>query len=195
MPARIAILYSGAMIYKKLSPEEILKTKKTADEVIKASRTPIYVIADNIRSLYNVGSIFRTADGIMAEKIYLCGITGIPPRREIEKTSLGACDLVPWEYRKKASNIAGELKEKGVKIISLELTDPTEHFIETSYSFPAAIVIGHEIEGVSDDVVKMSDKAVSIPMLGRANSLNVANAFSVVAYQMLYQYNKHYAQA
>lgn len=178
------------MNYRKLTPEEILKTKKSADDVRRKPRTPIYVIADNIRSLYNVGSIFRTADGIMAEKIYLCGITGIPPRREIEKTSLGACEVVPWEYRDTAVSAVRELKSKGVQIITLELTEPDEHFIEASYDFPAAIVIGHEINGVSEEVIELTNKAVTIPMLGRANSLNVANAFSVAVYQMLYQYNK-----
>lgn len=182
------------MNFRKLTPEEILKTKKSEEAVRNQPRTPVYVIADNIRSLYNVGSIFRTADGVMAEKLYLCGITGIPPRREIDKTSLGACNVVPWEYREKASDVVKELKSKNIQIVSLELTEPVENFTEAVYTFPTAIVIGHEINGVSEEVIKLSDKAISIPMLGRANSLNVANAFSVAIYQMLYQYNKNHAE-
>jgi tRNA G18 (ribose-2'-O)-methylase SpoU len=182
------------MKFRKITPEEIQKKKKSADEVRKMPRTPIYVIADNVRSLYNVGSIFRTCDGIMAKKLYLCGITGIPPRREIEKTSLGACDVVPWEYRENSADLVKELKKSGIKIVSLELTEPEEHFIEAIYSFPAAIVLGHEINGISDEIIELTDKAVKIPMLGMANSLNVASAFSAAAYQMLYQYNKNHAK-
>lgn len=181
------------MKYRKLTPQEILKSKKQPEEIRKMSRLPIYIIVDNIRSLFNVGSIFRTSDGVMAEKIYLCGMTGIPPRREIEKTSLGASEVVPWEYREKAVDVVKELKEKGVEIVALELTDPGHHYAETDFSFPLALVIGHEIDGVTDDVMKYVDKAISIPMLGRANSLNVATAFGIAVYQMMYKYQKHYA--
>ena len=179
------------MNYKKLTPEEILKTKKTPEEVRKLKRTPIYGVLDNIRSLYNVGAMFRTADGIMAEKIYLCGMTGIPPRREIEKTSLGACDTVPWEYKRNASDAVKELKDKGVQIVALELTEPTINFTDTDWTFPTALVVGHEINGINNDVMKYVDKAISIPMLGRANSLNVATAFGIGVYQILDAYLKN----
>ncbi|MFC1656253.1 RNA methyltransferase [Patescibacteria group bacterium] len=178
------------MQYRKLTPEEILKTKKLAKEVRKLPRTPIYGVLDNIRSLYNVGAMFRTADGIMAEKLYLCGMTGMPPRREIDKTSLGACDTVPWEYKKTSLEAIKELKEKGVQIVALELTEPSVHFTELSCDFPAALVVGHEIDGVSDEAMKYIDTAISIPMLGRANSLNVATAFGIAVYQMLDVYMK-----
>jgi tRNA G18 (ribose-2'-O)-methylase SpoU len=181
------------MKHRKLTPEEILVTKKSPTEIRKMKRTPIYIILDNIRSLYNVGAIFRTADGVMAEKIYLCGMTGIPPRREIEKTSLGACDVVPWEYCDKAVKAVKELKEQGVEIVTLELTDPPNNYSDTEFDFPTALVIGHEIEGISDEVMKLSDKSISIPMLGRANSLNVAIAFGIAVYQMLNKYSKKHA--
>lgn len=178
------------MKYRKLTAEEILKTKKSAEEVRRLPRTPIYGILDNIRSLYNVGAMFRTADGIMAEKLYLCGMTGIPPRREIDKTSLGACETVPWEYKKTSLEVIKELKKKSVQIIALELTEPSTHFTDLSCDFPAALVVGHEIEGVSDETMKYVDTAISIPMLGRANSLNVATAFGIAVYQMLEVYMK-----
>jgi len=177
---------------RKLSFEEIKQAKKPVPEVKKAKRTPIYIIADNIRSLYNVGAIFRTSDGIMAEKIYLCGMTGIPPRREIEKTSLGACEVVPWEYREKSVSIIKELKEKGVEIVALELTDSSKHYAKAEFKFPCALIVGHEINGINDDIMPLVDKAIEIPMLGRANSLNVATAFGIAAYQMLYKYQKNY---
>ncbi|MBU1446215.1 RNA methyltransferase [Patescibacteria group bacterium] len=177
--------------YRKLTPEEILLNKKTPEEIRELPRTPIYVVLDNIRSLYNVGAIFRTSDGLMVQKIYLCGMTGIPPRKEIDKTSLGACDVVPWTYKEKAIDAIRELKEKGVEIVALELTDPFQNYAETEFKFPTAIVIGHEINGVSDEVMELVDKSISIPMLGRANSLNVATAFGIASYQMLYKYQQN----
>jgi len=176
------------MNQRKLSPEEILRTKKNIDEIRQLPRTPIVTVLDNIRSLYNVGAMFRTSDGLMIEKMYLCGMTGMPPRREIEKTSLGASDIVPWEYRKNTIDAVKDLKEKGYQIIALELTDPPMHYAEVNFSFPAALIVGHEINGVSDDVMKMVDLSISIPMLGRANSLNVATAYGIATYQMLYKY-------
>jgi tRNA G18 (ribose-2'-O)-methylase SpoU len=178
------------MKYRKLKAEEILKAKKSIDEIKKFKRTPIYGILDNIRSLYNVGSMFRTADGALLEKLYLCGMTGIPPRKEIEKTSLGAVEVVPWEYKKSAASAVKELKEKGVEIIVLELAEPKEHYAEIDIKFPAALVVGHEIEGVSEEIIKIADKVIYIPMLGRANSLNVAIAFGIGIYEMLYKYKK-----
>lgn len=179
------------MNQRKLSPEEILKTKKTVDEIRSLPRTPIVAVLDNIRSLYNVGAMFRTSDGLMVEKMYLCGMTGIPPRREIEKTSLGASETVPWTYKKKAIDAVKELKDKGYQIVALELTDPPVHYAQAEFKFPAALVVGHEINGVSDEVMEMVDLSISIPMLGRANSLNVATAYGIAAYQMLYKYKQN----
>lgn len=178
------------MKFRKLSADEILNTKKSPQEIRKMKRTPIYVILDNIRSLYNVGAIFRTSDGVMAEKIYLCGMTGMPPRKEIDKTSLGACEIVPWEYRKNAVDVIKELKEKGVQIVTLELTDPPNNYTDAEFNFPVALVIGHEIEGVKDEVMKLADISISIPMLGRANSLNVATAYGIAVYQILHKYQQ-----
>jgi len=177
--------------YRKLTSEEIIRDKKSPQEVRLLSRTPIYVVLDNIRSLYNVGAIFRTSDGLMAQKIYLCGMTGIPPRKEIDKTSLGACDVVPWTYKEKTVDAILELKKQRVEIVALELTDPIQHYAKVEFKFPTAIVIGHEINGVSDEVMKLVDKSISIPMLGLANSLNVATAFGIAAYQMLYKYQQN----
>lgn len=172
-------------------PEEILQSKKSVEEIRTLPRTPIVTVLDNIRSLYNVGAMFRTSDGAMIEKMYLCGMTGIPPRREISKTSLGACETVPWEYRSSAADIVSELKEKGYQIVALELTDPPVHYAEAPFSFPSALVVGHEINGVSEDVIKQADFSISLPMLGMANSLNVATAYGIATYQMLNRYQKN----
>ncbi len=149
---------------------------------------PLYVVLDNIRSLHNVGAIFRTADGILAGKLFLCGITGHPPRKEIEKAALGAIDVVPWEYSPSTKETLLKLKETGVKICALELTGDSIDFKKAEYSFPMALVIGNEVFGISDNVMHLVDMAISIPMLGRANSLNVSTAFGVAGYEILAQY-------
>lgn len=173
---------------RKLSHPEIKQSKPSIEEVKSFARTPLFVILDDIRSLYNVGAIFRTSDAVLAEKIYLCGITGQPKRKEIDKTALGACEVVPWEYMSSAEETALKLKEKGVKICALELTDSPQIFNETVYPFPLAIVLGNEVNGISDNVMTHVDMSVSIPMLGRANSLNVATAYGIMAYEILKQF-------
>jgi len=182
------------MEFRKLSPEELIAKSayQTAQEARGKPRTPIYVILDNIRSLYNVGAIFRTCDAICAEKLYLCGMTGMPPRKEIEKTSLGAHTVMPWEYRKSTLELVKELKEKGVKVVALELTESSENYIEAEYEYPLAVIVGHEIDGISDDVLEIVDKAIYIPMLGRAVSLNVATACGIVAYRLLDKYQQNH---
>jgi len=170
---------------KKLSHKEILKTKPSVSKVKKKKRNPIYVILDNVRSLYNVGAIFRTSDAVLVEKIYLCGITGCPPRKEISKTALGAEELVPWEYSESVVKVVKELKKKGVEIVAVEIAHKAEVYYKADYDFPVCFVLGHEVNGVADNVMKLVDRAVKIPMLGRANSLNVATAYGVIVYDAL----------
>ncbi len=174
---------------RKLTHPEILLSKPSPEEVHKKKRTPFYVVLDNIRSLHNVGSIFRTSDAVLAQKLYLCGITGRPPRKEIDKVALGACDLVPWEYVENTEDALMRLKNDGVKICALEITDQSRTFWEMKYDFPVALLLGNEVDGISEGVMGLVDFAVSLPMLGRANSLNVANAYTVMAYEFLKQYS------
>jgi len=173
---------------RKYTPEEIQNSKPSPDEVRAFTRTPVHVVCNNIRSLYNVGAIFRTSDGILAEKIHLCGFTGHPPRKEIDKTALGAAELVPWEHNPSAKDAILKLKEKGYKIVALELTDKSVDFKAFKYPFPLALVLGHEVDGIAEELMPLCDHAISITMLGRANSLNVATAYGVVAYEILHQY-------
>ena len=153
-------------------------------------RTPLYVVLDNIRSIYNVGAMFRTCDAILAEKIFLCGITGHPPRKDIDKVALGAVEVVPWEYVSSVAETLRKLKENGVKICALELTKQSADYRETDYPFPLALVVGNEVTGLSEEAMPFVDFAVDLPMLGRANSLNVATAFGIAAYEILAQYQK-----
>lgn len=170
---------------RKLTHEEILEIKPSIEEVKKKKRNPIYVILDNIRSLHNVGAIFRTSDAVLVEKIYLCGITGCPPRNEIAKTALGAEEVVPWEYREEAVEAIKELRERGVKIVAVELAEGSVQYDRAEYDFPVCFIFGHEVHGIADEVMEYVDMSVYLPMLGRANSLNVATCYGIIVYDAL----------
>ena len=166
---------------RKLSHQEIVGRQK---ELLKQPRLPFCVVLNDIRSAYNVGSIFRTADGAGVAKLWLCGITGFPPNKEIAKTALGAQTHVPWEYRQDVVSLIEELKEKGYEIVLLEQTQasiPYEGFFPQK---PVCLVIGHEVSGISEGIVQFCDCAVEIEMQGLKNSLNVAVAFGIVAYHI-----------
>ncbi len=172
----------------KLSHLEILEVKPSITQVKKLDRIPVIILLDNIRSSYNIGSIFRTSDALLIKKIYLTGICGQPPNKEIEKVALGAVHTVPWEYKKDAYKCAKQLKKEGNKLIALELTHQSIDYKKAEYNFPLVLVVGNEIDGVNDKILEICDFAVDIQMNGRANSLNVATATAVVGYEILYKY-------
>lgn len=159
--------------------------KPSVEEVKRKKRNGIHVVLDNIRSMYNVGAIFRTSDGCLVEKIHLCGITAVPPRKEISKTALDADEVVPYEHYEDTLDAIKELKSKGVKVYAVELSEESVLYSDCEYQFPAAFVFGHEVLGVSDEVMELVDGSVYLPMLGRANSLNVSVCFGIVAYDAL----------
>ena len=166
---------------RKLTHEEIVKRQV---EKLSERRLPFCVVLNNIRSLHNVGAIFRTADGVGIEKIWLCGITGYPPQSGIAKTALGAENHVPWEYRSNILEVLGDLKKLNYQIALLEQTHKSVAHDEFEPKFPVCLVIGNEISGVADDLVNLCDCAVEIEMSGIKNSLNVAVAFGVMAYHI-----------
>ncbi len=170
---------------KKRSIKENLRLKGGLRKIKSAPRNEIYIILDNIKSMENVGAIFRTADAIRAKKIFLCGITATPPRRKIFKVSMGAVEWVDWEYVSKANVKVKMLKEQGVQIVALEQTDKSVDFQNAKYTKPIAIVLGHEKNGVSKEVLELCDQTVEIPMCGRANSLNVATSAGIILYAVL----------
>ncbi|MBD3328219.1 TrmH family RNA methyltransferase [Candidatus Peregrinibacteria bacterium] len=179
--------------FKKFSPEQIKQQKPSINEVRKAERMPFYLILDNIRSLHNVGAIFRTADAIMAKKLYLCGITGHPtnpPQKELSKTALGALDVVPWEYLKSTLDVVKQLKNAGITIYALELTEKSVNYKKVDIKFPAAMIVGNEVDGITEEVLDLADYAIDIPMKGRANSLNVSTACGIAAFEFLYKYEQ-----
>lgn len=170
---------------KKLTHEEILQQKPSIAAVKKKKRNEMYALLENVRSLYNVGAIFRTSDGVLLKKLFLCGITGTPPRKEISKTALGAEEIVPWESSDSAAEVVKRLKKKGVQIVAVELAHGSTVYDKAKYKFPACFIFGHEVLGISDELMQYVDISVNIPMLGRANSLNVATCYGIVMYDAL----------
>lgn len=150
---------------------------------------PIYVILENIRSLFNVGSIFRTADGLRAARVILTGYTGRPPRKEIDKASLGSVEAVPWTSYADTKDAIRELRDKGIFIVALEQTEDSVNFQEFRYQFPTAVVLGNEYDGINQDTLELCDACVTIPMLGIKQSLNVGTAFGIIGYEMYRQYS------
>lgn len=170
---------------RKLTFEEIQQLRPQLEDLQCKPRYPFVVLLDNIRSLHNVGAIFRTADAVFLEHIYLCGITGSPPRDEIRKTSLGAEESVPWTFVHDAHEVVQKLRQEGYQIVSLEHTNKSEDYRTASYRFPLCLIVGHEYLGIQAALVASSDMAVEIPMYGIKQSLNVSVAFGVMAYELL----------
>ena len=176
---------------RKLSHTEISEQRETVDSIQENNKLPVYVVLDSIRSSYNVGSIFRTSDGAMVKKLYLCGYTPHPPKKDVLKTALGAQESVSWEFVKDSVEIVKKLKSEGVKICALEQTDKSHPYYEVSASdFPVCLIIGNEITGVSDELIELCDFAVDIPQYGIKQSLNVAVAYGITIFRMREEYNK-----
>jgi 23S rRNA (guanosine2251-2'-O)-methyltransferase len=182
------IILEGTQV-RKLTHEEISLKRLKADEARIATRLPIYGLLDNIRSLYNVGSMFRSSDGAMVEKLYLCGHTPHPPRKEIDKTALGATGTVPWEYAVNPLEAVTALRSAGIRICVLEqTTNSLPYYDIRKADFPICLVVGNEIAGVSPELVAAADMAIEIPMCGSKQSLNVAVAFGVALYDLVRVY-------
>lgn len=171
---------------RKLSHQEIGSARKKIEDISSYKRNPIYVVCDNIRSIFNVGAIFRTSDGAFIEKLYLTGYTPYPPRKEIEKVALGATESVPWEYYKNPLDIIQKLKSANIKIAVLEITDKKNLIWNfEKRNFPLCIVLGNEITGVSKEIIDIADTSFEIPMLGIKQSLNVSVAYGIAVYEMI----------
>ena len=144
----------------------------------------LYVVCDNLRSLYNVGSIFRTSDAIGVKKIYLAGITGTPLQKGVLKVSLGAENSVPWEHVGSAWQLIEKLKKQGRQIIALELTTKSVDIKKFKPRWPCVLIVGNEVNGVSRSLLNRADVAIKIPMKGIKESLNVAVAYGIAAYTL-----------
>jgi tRNA G18 (ribose-2'-O)-methylase SpoU len=153
-------------------------------------RLPIHTLLENIRSLHNVGSIFRSSDGAGVGKIYLTGYTGIPPRNEISKTALGAELEVPWEQVVDPLEAIRKLKKDGVRIIALETGKESRDIFKFQPQWPMCLLVGNEVEGISQELLSEADEIVHIPMMGVKESLNVSCAYSVAVYELARKYTK-----
>lgn len=170
---------------KKLSHEEISRNRASIDNLDNVERMPVYVILNSIRSSYNVGSILRTSDGAMIEKLFLCGYTPTPDKKEVVKTALGSQNSVKWEYIKDPKEVIYSLKSKGIKICALELTDSSIPYYNVSKNdFPLCIIVGNEIAGVSQELIDLCDFSIEIPQFGIKQSLNVAVAYGIAVFDL-----------
>jgi 23S rRNA (guanosine2251-2'-O)-methyltransferase len=149
---------------------------------------PVCVLLENVRSLYNVGAFFRTADAVALDKLYLAGITGYPPQRMITKTALGAEETVAWQRTQGAAATIRELRGADYEIAAIETSVHAVDLFEWQPRFPVCLLFGHETDGLTPEVAALADTHVRIPMLGRKHSLNVASAGAVVLYEMLRKY-------
>jgi len=148
-------------------------------------RNPVHVVLDNLRSAYNVGSIFRTADAGAVTHIHLCGMSAHPPHTKLEKTALGAFDYVPWTYHERTTDALDALGEADVTRVAIEVTPDAIPMHTYDWPSPVAIVFGNEVTGIADRTLKRCDVVVQIPMHGFKNTINVATAFGVVLYHIL----------
>jgi tRNA G18 (ribose-2'-O)-methylase SpoU len=169
---------------RKLANEEL--NRKSLDEFKDSSKTPIIIVLDNVRSLNNVGSVFRTADAFLIEAIYLCGITGTPPNKEIQKTALGATESIAWKYTATTIEAVEELKQMGYFVCSVEQAESAcmlNEFIPEKKQ-KIALIFGNEVKGVEQEVIDVSDQVIEIPQVGTKHSLNIAVSAGIVVWDL-----------
>lgn len=155
------------------------------EELQQIKRNPIYLVLDNVLDTYNIGSLFRLADAIAAEKVYICGDSEYPPSSRIHKSAVGTEEWVPWEKADSPQEVVKKLKSKGIKIISVEQDKNSISYKDLVVPSACAIVVGHETRGVSKEVLRQSDIIVELPMYGVNRSFNVWGSAAVVAYKIL----------
>jgi tRNA G18 (ribose-2'-O)-methylase SpoU len=170
---------------RKLKLEEL--NRPNIEEYKTSKKNQVVIVLDNIRSFNNVGSIFRTADAFAIEKIILCGITPIPPHRDIHKTALGATETVEWEYAKTTIDAVKKLKDEGYKIASIEQAENKIWLqdVELARDEKIALVFGHEVDGVEQEVIDCSDMVIEIPQYGTKHSINIAVCAGIVMWEIV----------
>jgi tRNA G18 (ribose-2'-O)-methylase SpoU len=169
---------------RKLLNEEL--NRKSVGEFKDAPKTPIVIVLDNVRSLNNVGSVFRTADAFLVEAVYLCGITGTPPNKDIQKTALGSTDSVDWKYFKTTLEAVAELKQNNYHVSAIEQTE-SAIMLNNFKPFKGqklAIIFGNEVKGVQQEVIDASDDVIEIPQIGTKHSINIAVSVGIVTWDL-----------
>lgn len=175
---------------RKLQNSEL--DRLSVSDFKEADKTPIIIILDDIRSLHNIGSVFRTADSFLLEKIYLCGITAVPPNKEIHKTALGATDTVSWEYKNSVTEIISVLKEQEVTVFAIEQVENAVFLNDFNpiKNKKYALVFGNEVFGVSQDAIALCDGTIEIPQLGTKHSLNISVSAGIVVWDIFQKMQK-----
>ncbi|MBT3244763.1 MAG: RNA methyltransferase [Bacteroidetes bacterium] len=169
---------------RKLKNEELGRI--SAEEYNRNKKNPVVLVLDNVRSLNNIGSVFRTADGFRLEKVILCGISTCPPHREIHKTALGAENSVPWQYFATAKEAIEDLRSSGYTIMSVEQAVDSTQLPDLSLNgkTPLALIFGHEVKGVDQEVVDLSDECIEIPQSGTKHSFNISVSVGIVLWEV-----------
>ena len=169
---------------KKLANEELNRISK--EEFKSAKKTPIIIILDDIRSLHNIGSVFRSSDAFLVEKIYLCGITAVPPNKEIHKTALGATETVTWEHAENVLEVIEKLKKENVAVYAIEQTENSIMLndFQPELNKKYALIFGNEVKGVNQKAINISDGVIEIPQLGSKHSLNISVTAGIVIWDL-----------
>lgn len=169
---------------RKLENSEL--ERKSVEDFKQATKTPIIIILDDIRSLHNIGSVFRTSDAFLVEKIYLCGITAIPPNKEIHKTALGATETVTWEYQKEVLSVIENLKKENITVYAIEQVENAvflnDFKVENNKKY--ALIFGNEVFGVAQEAIQICDGVIEIPQLGTKHSLNISVTAGIVVWDL-----------
>lgn len=174
---------------RKLKNEELNRISE--EEFKSATKTPIVIVLDNVRSLNNIGSVFRTADAFLIEAVYLCGITAQPPHREIQKTALGATETVKWEYFESTTDAIKKLKKINYKIATIEQTENSTMLNEfdLTNNEKLAVIFGNEVKGVEQEAINLSDAVIEIPQYGTKHSLNISVSVGVIIWELYRKFN------
>ena len=175
-------------MHKKLQNEEL--NRISTDEFKQSEKTPLIIVLDNIRSLNNIGSVFRTADAFLIEAVYLCGITAQPPHRDIQKTALGATETVTWKYYENTTLALADLKQNQYKIASIEQTENSTMLndFRVKPDEKWALVFGNEVNGVEQEIINQSDVVIEIPQYGTKHSLNISVSTGIVVWEIQKQF-------
>src|SRR6266700_2959778 len=170
----------------KLDAKKLRLSEYDPEAFQKIKRNPVYIIVDNVLDTYNIGAIFRLADAVAVEKVYLCGGTETPPHHRIKKASINTTEWVPWEYAETAVDAIKDLrfKIKDIQVVSIEQSDKSVPYDTIDYKFPVALIIGHETDGVSKEAMEVSDYIAEMPMWGINISLNVMVSLGIMLYEV-----------
>lgn len=177
----------------KLKAAELRLAQPTDEDKSQIKRNPVYIILDNVLDTYNIGAVFRLADAVAASEVILCEGTETPPNHRIKKASINTTEWVPWKYFTKTTEAIQDLRARvqNIQIVAVEQAERSILFQQTDYSFPIALVVGHETDGVSQEVLHLCDKIVELPMWGVNTSLNVMVSLGIVLYEVMKQLPKY----